>query len=49
MSKKIYEKVDKLPKGGLTVMALKSLDKFVPGEWENLVGFDPARATLGRS
>lgn len=40
MSKKIYEKVDKLPKGGLTVMALNSLDKFVPGKWDNLVGFD---------
>ena len=40
MSKKIYEKVDKLPKGGLTVMALNSLDKFIPGHWENLVGFD---------
>lgn len=40
MSKKIYEKVDKLPKSGLTVMALKSLDKFVPGQWDNLVGFD---------
>lgn len=40
MSTKIYEKVDKLPKGGLTVMALKSLDKFVPGQWDNLVGFD---------
>jgi hypothetical protein len=40
VSTKIYEKVDKLPKGGLTVMALKSLDTFVPGQWENLVGFD---------
>ncbi|MEM9451641.1 MAG: hypothetical protein AAGA75_24350 [Cyanobacteria bacterium P01_E01_bin.6] len=40
MSKKIYEIVDKLPKGGLTVMALKSLDTFVPGQWDNLVGFD---------
>lgn len=40
MSKKIYEKVDKLPKGGLTVMALKSLDTFIPGQWDNLVGFD---------
>ncbi len=40
MSKKIYELVDKLPKGGITVMALKSLDKFVPGQWDNLVGFD---------
>lgn len=40
MSKKIYELVDELPKGGLTIMALKSLDKFVPGQWDNLVGFD---------
>lgn len=40
MSKKIYEKVDKLPKGGLTVTALHTLDKFIPGQWENLVGFD---------
>lgn len=40
MSKKIYEVVDKLPSRGITVMALNSLDKFVPGQWENLVGFD---------
>jgi hypothetical protein len=40
MSKKIYELVDHLPKGGLTVRALKSLDIFVPGQWDNLVGFD---------
>ncbi len=40
MSKKIHEIVDKLPKGGLTIMALKSLDTFIPGQWENLVGFD---------
>ncbi|MGF1520747.1 MAG: hypothetical protein ACFBSF_00320 [Leptolyngbyaceae cyanobacterium] len=46
MSKKIYEKVDKLPKGGLTVMALKSLDKFVPGQWDNLVGFDHTIKTV---
>ncbi|MEL6381088.1 MAG: hypothetical protein AAFQ89_01165 [Cyanobacteria bacterium J06626_18] len=46
MSKKIYEKVDKLPKGGLTVMALKSLDKFVPGHWDNLVGFDNTIKTV---
>ena len=38
MSKKIYEIVDRLPKGGLTVTALKTLDKFIPGQWENLVG-----------
>ncbi|MEO1093592.1 MAG: hypothetical protein AAFX01_01665 [Cyanobacteria bacterium J06638_28] len=40
MSKKIYEVVDKLPSRGITVMALNSLDKFVPGKWDNLVGFD---------
>ncbi|MEM6519590.1 MAG: hypothetical protein AAF722_09710, partial [Cyanobacteria bacterium P01_C01_bin.70] len=40
MSAKIYEKVDKLPTGGLTVRALKTLDTFVPGQWNNLVGFD---------
>jgi len=40
VSKKIYEKVDRLPTGGLTVMALNSLDRFVPGQWNNLVGFD---------
>lgn len=46
MSKKIYELVDKLPKGGITVMALKSLDKFVPSQWDNLVGFDHTIKTV---
>ncbi|MEM8603950.1 MAG: hypothetical protein AAGF24_08960, partial [Cyanobacteria bacterium P01_H01_bin.121] len=46
MSKKIYELVDKLPKGGLTVMALNALDTFVPGEWDNLVGFDHTIKTV---
>lgn len=46
MSKKIYEKVDKLPKSGLTIMALKSLDKFIPGQWDNLVGFDYTIKTI---
>ncbi|MGB7520789.1 MAG: hypothetical protein WA896_14260, partial [Spirulinaceae cyanobacterium] len=40
MSKPIFELVDELPKGGLTVKALKSLDVFVPGKWENIVGFE---------
>jgi hypothetical protein len=39
MSKPIFELVDELPKGGLTVMALNSLDFAVPGKWNNLVGF----------
>ncbi|MGF1569559.1 MAG: hypothetical protein ACFCVD_16075 [Nodosilinea sp.] len=46
MSKKIYEIVDKLPKSGLTVRALKSLDTFVPGQWDNLVGFDNTIKTV---
>jgi hypothetical protein len=40
MSKPIYEWVDGLPTGGITVMALKSLDFTLPGKWDNLVGFD---------
>ena len=40
MSKPIYELVDELPTGGLTVMSLRSLDFVVPGEWQNLVGFN---------
>lgn len=46
MSKPIYELVDDLPKGGLTVTALKSLDFVVPGEWNNLVGFDNTIRTV---
>ncbi|NEO13018.1 MULTISPECIES: hypothetical protein [Moorena] len=40
MSKAIYEIVDDLPTKNLTISALKSLDFVVPGEWENLVGFE---------
>jgi hypothetical protein len=40
MSKSIYELVDALPSRNLTVFALNSLDTFLPGEWENLVGFE---------
>lgn len=40
MSKSIYKLVDDLPKGGLTVMLLNSLDFVAPGQWENLVGFE---------
>uniref|UniRef100_B8HYN6 Uncharacterized protein n=1 Tax=Cyanothece sp. (strain PCC 7425 / ATCC 29141) TaxID=395961 RepID=B8HYN6_CYAP4 len=39
MSKPIYEIVDQLPTGGITIMALRSLDFVVPGQWQNLVGF----------
>jgi hypothetical protein len=40
MSKPIFELVDHLPTGGITVMALRSLDFTLPGKWDNLVGFD---------
>ena len=46
MSKPIYELVDELPKGGLTVTALKSLDYLVPGQWDNLVGFEHTLRTV---
>lgn len=50
MSKAIYELVDQLPTGGLTVMALKSLDFVVPNQWQNLVGFDNTiRAVTGET
>jgi hypothetical protein len=40
MSKPIFEMVDNLPTGGPTIMALRSLDFAVPGQWNNLVGFN---------
>jgi hypothetical protein len=46
VSKPIYELVDELPTGGLTVMALKSLDFIIPGQWNNLVGFDNTIRTI---
>ncbi|MCL1463629.1 hypothetical protein [Argonema galeatum] len=50
MSKTIYQLVDELPTGGLTVMSLRSLDFAVPGEWQNLVGFDNTiRAVTGET
>lgn len=50
MSKTIYQHVDELPTGGVTVMALKSLDFAVPGQWQNLTGFDNTiRAVTGET
>jgi len=40
MSGSIVELVDNLPTDNLTVKVLKGLDFIVPGQWENLVGFD---------
>ncbi|MBW4519695.1 MAG: hypothetical protein KME16_08345 [Scytolyngbya sp. HA4215-MV1] len=46
MSKPIFELVDELPTGGITVMALRSLDFVVPGQWQNLVGFNHTIQTV---
>ncbi|NER51175.1 MAG: hypothetical protein F6J92_31790 [Symploca sp. SIO1A3] len=40
MSESIVELVDNLPTDNLTVKVLNALDFIVPGQWENLVGFD---------
>ncbi|MBF2028355.1 MAG: hypothetical protein IGS48_16575 [Oscillatoriales cyanobacterium C42_A2020_001] len=50
MSKPIFKEVDDLPTGGLTVTALKSLDFLIPGQWQNLTGFDNTiRAVTGET
>jgi hypothetical protein len=40
VSKSIFELVDSLPTNNLTTMMLRSLDSIVPGQWENIVGFE---------
>lgn len=40
MSKSIYELVDDLPAKSLTTRLLSALDWVVPGEWQNVVGFE---------
>jgi hypothetical protein len=40
VSKPIFELVNNLPTNNVTVMMLRSLDSIVPGQWENLVGFE---------
>ena len=50
MSKPIFELVDELPTSGITVMALRSLDFVIPGEWQNLTGFtNTIRAVTGET
>ncbi|MGK7938979.1 MAG: hypothetical protein AB4062_02235 [Crocosphaera sp.] len=46
MSKPIFEIVDELPTDNMTVKVLKTLDFVVPGEWENLVGFENTIRTV---
>ncbi len=40
MSDSIIQLVDTLPSNNLTIKILNALDYIVPGEWENIVGFD---------
>lgn len=40
MSKTIYQLVDNLPAKSLTTRMLGALDWVVPGEWQNVVGFE---------
>lgn len=46
MSKSITQLVDELPTGGPTVMVLRGLDFVIPGQWNNLVGFDNTVRTV---
>jgi len=46
MSKSVFELVDQLPKDNLTVKALRALDFVVPGEWNNLIGFENTIRTV---
>lgn len=39
MSKAIFELVDELPTGGLTISLLNALDFVAPGQWQNVTGF----------
>lgn len=50
MSKPIFELVDDLPTNNMTVFVLRSLDFVVPGQWQNIVGFDNTiRAVTGET
>ena len=46
MSKPIFELVDELPTNNITTMSLRSLDFVIPGEWNNLVGFENTIRTV---
>jgi len=46
VSKSITQLVDELPTGGITVMVLRGLDFVIPGEWNNLVGFENSVRTI---
>jgi hypothetical protein len=46
MSKPIFERVDQLATSGTTIMALNALDFVIPGQWNNLTGFNNTIRTV---
>jgi hypothetical protein len=48
MSNSIQKRVDDLPTRNLTIFSLNALDKIVPGNWENLVGWDNTITTISQ-
>lgn len=46
MSKPIFQLVDDLPTNNLTTKVLGMLDFVIPGQWNNLVGFDNTIRTV---
>ena len=46
MDKSIIQLVNELPTDNITVKVLKALDYLVPGQWNNLVGFDNSIRTI---
>jgi len=40
VSKSIIELADRLPEKNITTMSLRALDYIVPGEWNNIIGFN---------
>lgn len=46
MTKSITQLVDELPTGGITIMVLRGLDFVIPGQWNNLVGFENTVKTI---
>lgn len=45
-NKPIFELVDELPENNMTTFALRSLDAIVPGQWENVIGFENTIRTV---
>lgn len=48
MSNSIQQRVEDLPTRNLTIFSLNALDKIVPGQWENLVGWDNTIKTISQ-